>query len=333
MDSVPVAPDPQPAATETSWRGRSWLLLVLAVVLSVAAVALLPRAAGGSSPLGPPIGMLAGTAVAVSMICGATIFILVRDDLGFGTLAAGYAVGYNVLVIGVKFGLSPYGLYETSRVADLSMIVSIASGTGAALVALLVFGLYAAVYGVLYRYSTRSLGLPRRLSRLRRLVTWMVVLAVLFAGGATTTLFLLIPGVEYLGYVLTSASGVLIGLVLALATLLVVRCFSGAADRAEIAGQATALAGLFYLGLAFLALYHALWVVYILLLAPRAAADLLPHLRRPARPRGRIRRGTVHSRRRRLGRATWCGRCGAVRRSLPAVPGANQPQGLSGPRR
>jgi hypothetical protein len=42
--------------------------------------------------------------------------------------------------------------------------------------------------------------------------------------------------------------------------------FKGTADRAEAVGDAALLVSFFWIGLAFLALYHVLWVVYILAL-------------------------------------------------------------------
>lgn len=267
---VDPAPTPQGgdrAAPQTVLNGRSWLLVALAFGLSVAAVALLPRAAEGESELGPPIAVLAGTSVSISLICGVAIFVLVRRDLGLGTLTAIYAVTYNALIIGVKFGLSPYGLYDTARDQALRLNFSLDNRFGVTVIAAAVLMLYAAVYGLVFRYFKNKLP-DRQPSSKGRLAKVAVVLAALFAGVAGSVLVptLLSSGAQYLGYVLGSASGLLIGLVLALATLLVIRCFHDTADRTRIAGEAAALSGLFWLGLAFLAMYHVLWVVYILLL-------------------------------------------------------------------
>jgi hypothetical protein len=45
-----------------------------------------------------------------------------------------------------------------------------------------------------------------------------------------------------------------------------VLAFRSAAERAQILGDAAVFVSFFWVGLAFLALYHALWVVYILVL-------------------------------------------------------------------
>lgn len=147
------------------------------------------------------------------------------------------------------------------------MTFSFDDSFGMTIVAASVFVLYAATYGLIYRHFKSKLS-HRRSSAGRRLITAVLVLAVLFAGvaGGAITLILLFSGVEYVRYVLASASGALVAFVLALATALVVRCFGSATERVQIAGQALTLSGLFWLGLAFLALYHVLWVVYVLLL-------------------------------------------------------------------
>ncbi|HEX6196522.1 MAG TPA: hypothetical protein VFZ37_11460 [Jiangellaceae bacterium] len=89
MEPAPITPSEPHDEPRAAWRARSWLLVLLAFVLSAAAVTLLPRASeGSSSELGPPIALLAGTSVAVALICGVAIFVLVRRDLGLGTLTA-----------------------------------------------------------------------------------------------------------------------------------------------------------------------------------------------------------------------------------------------------
>jgi hypothetical protein len=58
----------------------------------------------------------------------------------------------------------------------------------------------------------------------------------------------------------------LVAVSVAVAATLAGAMFANAADRAKAVGDAAVLVNLFWVGLAFLALYHVLWVVYILAL-------------------------------------------------------------------
>jgi hypothetical protein len=56
------------------------------------------------------------------------------------------------------------------------------------------------------------------------------------------------------------------GAALAFAVALAGLALTSTAERARAIGDATLLASLFWVGVAYLALYHALWVVYVLVL-------------------------------------------------------------------
>ena len=71
---------------------------------------------------------------------------------------------------------------------------------------------------------------------------------------------------QYLSLVFSSGASLLIAIALAGATTLAGLAFTSVADRARVVGDATVFMSFFWLGLYFLALYHILWVVYILVL-------------------------------------------------------------------
>jgi hypothetical protein len=91
---------------------------------------------------------------------------------------------------------------------------------------------------------------------------------IVVSGGAALVLFLIpfAAGFEYLAFVFSSALSLLIALALAGATALAALAFEAASERAAIVGDATLFMSFFWLGLYFLALYHVLWVVYVLVL-------------------------------------------------------------------
>ena len=86
-------------------------------------------------------------------------------------------------------------------------------------------------------------------------------------GGAI--LILLLPifgGIDYLDFVFSSGVSLLIACALAGATALAALAFDASSKRAHAVGDATMYVSFFWVGLYFLALYHVLWVVYVLVL-------------------------------------------------------------------
>jgi hypothetical protein len=222
------------------------------------------------------VGTLVLTATLVALLTGAALAVGVRRDLGLPTRIAVYAVAYNALVVLVKFVLGPKGLWEVNQDTDLETLFPLDDKVGATLAATVVFGLYAATLWIVYRLCRRRLEqLPsdpverRRMSR--KLLIPLIVGGLLFAGTGGIAV-LLIPlvfasgGLEYMAFVFSSSVSLLVALALAGATALAALAFRGTAERAALVGDAAVLASFFWLGLAFLALYHAVWVVYLLVL-------------------------------------------------------------------
>lgn len=86
----------------------------------------------------------------------------------------------------------------------------------------------------------------------------IVVVGLLVLGSET--------GLAYLGYVFSSAAALVVAAVLAVAVTVAMTAFASTAARAKALGDASSLVALFVVARAFLALYHVLWVVYILVL-------------------------------------------------------------------
>jgi hypothetical protein len=246
-----------------------FLKLLAAGALSFAIVALMPHTVSGSGSE-PPVRMLLTTAVLVSVVCTVALFWGVHSDLGLPARAAVYAVAFNALVIVVKLTLGPHGYYETNQARDLELPLN--SEPAAVLAAILLFVLYGAVYYGLYRvFGGRLEELEDRVPRPRAhgAVVALVVGALLLLGSGGAIHIFLLPffgGLEYLGFVFSSAAGTLIALALAAATSLAALAFRTASDRAAAVGDGTLFVSFFWVGLYFLALYHVLWVVYVLAL-------------------------------------------------------------------
>jgi hypothetical protein len=248
--------------------------LLVAGVLSFGVVTLLPHTVSGGGAV-PPIRMLFETAVIVSVICAAALFWGIRSDLGLPAKVAVYAVLFNTLVIVVKLTLGPHGFYEVNQIRNLESGFEIDDGLAAVSAATAIFVLYAGVYVVLYKFfrsRIEHLAAEDPIPRIpggRGLVIGIVVLVLLGVGSGGAILILLLPlfgGLDYLDFVFSSGVSLLVALSLAGATALAALAFDASSRRAHALGDATMYMSFFWVGLYFLALYHVLWVVYVLVL-------------------------------------------------------------------
>ena len=249
--------------------------LLVAGLLSLAVVAIVPRTVSSSSSI-PPVGMLLTTATIVAVVCGVLLFFWgLRSDLGLPATIAVYAVVFNALVILVNLVLGPRGYYEVNQVKDLDSTFAISDTFMALCAALFVFVLYAAAYLVLYRYFRRKVAhlAPDDPFRIRvsgrKIVVAVIVLTILIVASGGALLLVAVPlvaGLDYLDFVFSSSLSLLIAVVLACATAFAALTFNTAAERARIVGDASVFVSFFWVGLYFLALYHVLWVVYVLVL-------------------------------------------------------------------
>ena len=264
----------EPSLRDASATSSLVVKLVVAGLLSLGVVTIVPRTVSSSGSI-PPVGMLLTTATIVAAICGVLLFWGLRSDLGLPATIAVYAVVFNVLVIGVKLVLGPRGYYEANQTKDIDATFAINESVMALFAAVFVFALYAAAYLILYRVFRAKVAHLSPQDRLavrltgRKVVITVIVLTILLvaSGGALLlVLFPLIAGLEYLDFVFSSSLSLLIAVILACATAFAAMTFNSAADRARLVGDASVFVSFFWVGLYFLALYHVLWVVYVLVL-------------------------------------------------------------------
>ncbi|HYY04887.1 MAG TPA: hypothetical protein VE736_13455 [Gaiellaceae bacterium] len=261
-----------PPASGLPFSAPLLLKLAAAGALSFVVVALVPHTVSANGSV-PPVRMLLVTAVLVGLICAGALFWGIQSDLSLPTKVAVYTVGFNALVIVVKLVLAPHGYYEVNQVTDVETPID--NGFAAVLAAVLVFALYLAAYVVLYRLFRRRiqhlavLDPVPRLFGSRALVLSVVVGVLLLVGSGGALLIVLLPlfgGLEYLGFIFSSTVSGLIALALVGATSLAALAFDASSERARVVGDATLFMSFFWVGLYFLALYHVLWVVYVLVL-------------------------------------------------------------------
>jgi hypothetical protein len=134
-----------------------------------------------------------------------------------------------------------------------------------------VFALYALGYWIAVRVGSGQRALMRR-RRKRRIGAPAVVLGfvgiglLVVSGLGIVVLIVLAAPAQYLDLVFASGVGILIVVTLAGAATLIGLSFRAIGRRPELIANGGAIVGLFWLGLGFLALYHVLWVVYVLVL-------------------------------------------------------------------
>ncbi|MGI9111507.1 MAG: hypothetical protein ACR2GT_04830 [Gaiellaceae bacterium] len=240
-----------------------WVRIGGGFALAALAAVFVPRL-GDADAAVPELATLLATGVAVGALTTGALYLGLTRDLGLPQAVALFAVGYNALVVLVKFVLSPRGLYEVSEEGRYEAFVDPSTAGGATFVAASVFVLYALALTVIYRVCRRHLG--RAPTSWKRVLIVAALAAALLVATGGLPLLLAFGGLEYVGFVLASGVSLLVALALAGAVSLAGIAFRESAVRASLLGDATLLLNVFWVGLAFLALYHALWVVYVLVL-------------------------------------------------------------------
>ncbi len=268
---VAHAPGVEQAGAPESW-SRTWLIGVSAFAVAVLLVYTLPL--GDESASRPDVQRMLVAAIAIAAVTTAALFAIIRYELRLPSSVALLCVLFNALIVGVKFVAGPNAVYEANAQRVFEAEVSLNDAFGGWLAAGLVFALYAAALYVVYRLARSRTGIvvtragSAGRSTLAVVLSVLVVLAALAATGIGLLLAVigLSAGLDYLGYVFGSAGALVVAVTLAVAAAAARAAFRRAGDVAQAAQDVGALVALFWVCLAFLAVYHVLWVVYILLI-------------------------------------------------------------------
>ena len=259
-------PDPPPHDERPIRLQRSsWIRLGVAVALALAAIALFPRSGGDA----PPLASLALVGAVIAGLTTTALYTIVRRDLHLPSRAAtSLAIAFALIAL-VKFVLAPVGLYEVNAIKALDDYLGmVADPVGAAITAV-VFLLYALRYWTIYRIVRGKVGSrsPIRV-RGRTLVLGLIGVGLAALSGVWLIALALLaaPG-QYLEFVFASGAGVIVAVALAIAATLIGSAFRALDRQPQDVAEVGAIVSLFWLGLGFLALFHVLWIVYVLVLA------------------------------------------------------------------
>jgi hypothetical protein len=257
--------------------------------LSTLAVALALFGLAGSAAMVAVPGLFAGPVrpeFTVFLVAGVAAIVLTagffgyiyRLGMGFGRTVLVLAAGYNALIAAVKLGLAPAALYQANREQAFDAAFGdpnelwfyLGVGSGILLLYLLIFRMMYSVFR--RRFRRRSLPSeppPEQRGRWsnRTIVVGVVVLVAIAASflWIMPVVYVGLPTFSYLFYIFTTF-GAAIALALVLAAVLAYKAFDEVEKRAVRLGDATLLAGFFWLGLALILLYHVMWIVFFLTL-------------------------------------------------------------------
>jgi hypothetical protein len=209
-----------------------------------------------------------GVGLSVLALTAGMLFAGLRGVLPKTAVFLASALGYNAMLLLIKFALGPMALYTYSPPQGYLTL----SGSGG----FIAFPALAAIAGILYAGAfffiylyfrsdlRRRLAIPVRFET--RFVNLLVVMFVLAVAGGVT----LVGALGFLEYLTALLSMAGIALVLALALVLaIVLCtvaFREATEQAVLLRNVTLLSGFAWVGLAFIAAYHIVWVVFALTL-------------------------------------------------------------------
>ena len=241
---------------------RWWRLWPLGVIASVVAFAVSPRVLPQAREGTPPGAVIAGIGIVVGLV-GSSLLAAGIHRLGAPRVTVLSAAAGAFCVGIAKFAFAPLGFYDANQGRSLNLPVEGFLGFAIIATGLAVLALYAAGLRVLY-----GVLLPRAGTRPSAATTIHAILGVLGLAGVFVLGAMVIgtPG-EYVEFVFASiaAGGVAISLLFAISAFGL--AFGSAAERARKASDVGLYTAVFGLSLAFLVVFHVLWIVYMLALA------------------------------------------------------------------
>lgn len=262
--------EPADRAKSEAQRDR-WIIARMGVSSGVALLILLLLPLNGNGAM-PSIRILLVAGLLVGAVTSATLYLVVTKALGLPVRIGVYGGVFCFLLAVVKLVLGPLGYYQANQVVEFDDMFALSNGFSATMAAATIFVLYLCALVVLLRVVGRLYGVHRWVSprrpkvRLSPIVVLLLVAGLLGFGPGMVLLIPLFFAGPYVSFVFGSAVAGLTVLSLVVAAALLCGVFAGAAERESAVERVGLLVSAFWVMLGFIALYHVLWVVWILLL-------------------------------------------------------------------
>jgi hypothetical protein len=258
----------QPSAATTRPDAGRITLLAGGFLLALVAAWGFPRLDHSLNPGAANPGLISflGAGLAVLALTALFLFVGLRQLLPKTGVFLAAAFGYNALLILVKFGLGPAALYaaNSSNSGFQYLTDQLAYPGLAAITALIYGGAFFILYVIFRSGLQRRLGVSVAFEK--RLVQLFVVMFVLATVGWVTVIGLL-GFLEYsVSVFFSSAFGMLIAVALVGAIVLCSQAFREASEQSLMLRNVSLLSTFAWIGLAFIAAYHILWLVFLLTL-------------------------------------------------------------------
>lgn len=259
-----------PPTTALSSVGRSALLLSGVFLAALIAAFGFPQLDHALNPSAAYPGLISflGVGLSVLALTAMLLFAGLRNVLPRSGVFLVAAFGYNALLVAVKFGLGPLALYAADA-ANFSngfqFLTNRLAYPGLAAITAILYGLaFFVLYLVYRRRMHRSMGAATAIEH--GFLQLLVVMFILAVVGGVTVIGLL-GFLEYTFSVFfASVLGLLIAVSLVLAIVFCAVAFREAADQAALLRNVTLFSTFAWVGLAFIAAFHILWLVFLLTL-------------------------------------------------------------------
>lgn len=253
------------------------LKLTLFCLLSILAIWFIPSL--DPSIEGPGSVTVLGVGLVMTLFTAGVIYFGINASLNLPKKFLLFTFLYNALIIAAKFVISPLSVYQANQFKTFDFEIN-ENPFALVMIATVIFLLYFIVFSGIYLYFKRKVkkSIPQeavpteKAKGHKAILFWGIALLVgviILISGGFIFLFPLIFSIfslEYLSFVFSTVFGALIALVLLGAIYFVGAAFNSAAEQAIVMRDVTVLASFFWIGAAFLFIYHALWVVYLLTL-------------------------------------------------------------------
>jgi len=254
MDDAPARPDtrrlgtrPRPALPTLAW-------VSVASIVGLVALVVIVRVQDPSGAT-PPSSMFAAAGALISVVAFVTVTLAARST-GVTLRAALTLAGGLAVIAVVKFALGPIAMFDArAEIQD-----PFALGSGGSIVAI------AAVVLLLYAGAVIALGAwmrPRGWASWPRPGT-AVGLLLTGVGSLVAGAFITSAPLGYVGDALTGVGATAVVVSLFVAATLVAAAFRDTARQARSLGVASVYVSVVWVAVAFLLVFHVLWVVFLL---------------------------------------------------------------------